>query len=117
MGRVNGHTADEVIDAIKKSHGIVASAARILGIDRSTVQRYINNYPTIKAALENEREVWTDIAESQLIRAVRKGSLPAVMFYLKTVGRNRGYIERQEFTGADGGAIEIIHVKPKSEDG
>jgi NADH:ubiquinone oxidoreductase subunit E len=107
MGRVNGHTAEQVIDSIRKNHGILAAAARDLGVTRNTVYRYVKNYPTVEAALEDERQIWIDMAESELIKAVKKGNITAIMFFLKTVGRNRGYVERQEITGKDDGAIIV----------
>jgi hypothetical protein len=36
-------------------------------------------------------------AESQLHKQMKDGSTSATIFYLKTKGRKRGYIERQEF--------------------
>jgi len=32
----------------------------------------------------------------------------ALIFYLKCKGKKRGYVERTEVTGADGGPIELI---------
>jgi hypothetical protein len=32
----------------------------------------------------------------------------AVKFYLSTKAKDRGYVERQEITGADGGPVQII---------
>ena len=43
-----------------------------------------------------------DFAESQLHKQIGDGSTAATIFYLKTKGKKRGYIERQEITGADG---------------
>jgi hypothetical protein len=35
-----------------------------------------------------------------------------MIFFLKTKGKSRGYVERIENTGKDGGAIEISFVYP-----
>lgn len=110
MGRVNGHTAEQVIDAIHEAHGLPTLAAQKLGIAVSTIYNYINRYPTIKKALDDERNVWVDIAESELIKLIKKGNVQAIMFFLKTVGKSRGYVERQEITGAEGQAV-VIQVK------
>ena len=54
-----------------------------------------------------------DFAESHLHTQIGGGNTSATIFYLKTKGKNRGYVERQEITGADGMPtkfeIEIIH--------
>jgi hypothetical protein len=44
-----------------------------------------------------------------LFKLIKEGNVAATIFYLKTQGKQRGYIERQEVTGADGAPIiEII---------
>src|SRR5512146_1894378 len=107
MGRVNGHTCEQVIESVRKNHGMLAAVARDLGVTRQTVYRYVNNYATIKDAVDDEREIWIDFAEHELIKAIQKGNIQAIMFFLKTVGKVRGYVERSEITGKDGGALVI----------
>jgi len=50
-----------------------------------------------------------------LFENIRDGKTSETIFYLKTKGKNRGYVERQEITGADGMPtkfeIEIIENK------
>ena len=55
-----------------------------------------------------------DYAESQLHKQIGEGSTSATIFYLKTKGKSRGYIERQEITGADGD--NLFHVKVIDEE-
>lgn len=116
MGRVNGHTAEEVIEAIKKNNGFLAPAARDLGIARSTIFRYVSRYPTIKQAVDDLRDENIDFAEHQLMKAIKNGSIPAIMFFLKTVGRNRGYVERQEVEGNLTHTVIVNWDEPKSTD-
>jgi hypothetical protein len=80
-----------VADAIRSTRGLVSLAARQLGCDRSTVENYCDRYPTVRQALHDAREQRLDIAEAMLHSAVDRGELPAIMFYLKTVGKGRGY--------------------------
>jgi len=47
------------------------------------------------------------MAETELYRAIRDGKDWAVKYILSTKGKSRGYVERQEVTGADGGAIIV----------
>ncbi len=118
MGSVNGHSAEEVIEAIRNNHGLLAAAARELGVTRQTVYNYVKRYPTIARAVEESRETILDMAEGQLYKAVKNGSVPAMMFLLKTVGRNRGYVERQEVAGVTDAPlrIEIVDVEAKRND-
>ena len=109
------YTATQIAEALTKANGIISTAARIVGCDRSTVHNYINKSPSVKKALEDAREATTDEVESELLKRIREGDTTAIIFYLKTVGRNRGYAERQEVTGSGGGDI-VIKVKYDDHD-
>jgi len=95
------YTAEQIIEAIHASHGNLASAARRLKCGRSTVYRYLDNHPTIKAAYEEERETLIDFTEDQLFKQVQAGNITAIIFTLKTIGKHRGYIERSDINLID----------------
>ena len=101
------YTANQIIDALKEKHGNMSASARFLGCSRNTISRYIDTYPTVKAVYDEERETLIDFAENQLFKQVQDGNITAIIFTLKTIGKLRGYVERQEVTGADGGAIVV----------
>ena len=107
-GKNGKYTAQQMAGAIWKAEGNLSSAARTLGCSRTTVHAYVNKYVTVCQAYDEANDIFLDEAESQLRRAVRKGSLPAIFFALKTKGKSRGYVERQEVTGKDGGPQEQI---------
>ena len=90
------HKRADIIEAIGKSGGIIAAVARVLGCDRSTVTRYIRNDPKIAEAMDHARESFIDLAENKLMQMVNAGNLTAIIFTLKTLGKSRGYIEKQE---------------------
>jgi hypothetical protein len=48
-----------------------------------------------------------DNAETALYDDALNGNTTALIFFLKTQGKSRGYTERQELTGADGDVITI----------
>jgi hypothetical protein len=98
-------TAKAVTAAIRDMNGNISAVARRLGVCRQTVYSYIERHPSVKDVLTEARETMIDNAESALYRAVLNGEAWAVCFFLKTQGKSRGYVERQEVTGADGGAI------------
>jgi hypothetical protein len=86
----------QLIDAMEQSLGVVTQACKMVGISRVTYYDYYNNDPEFKAAIDELQNVALDFAESQLHKQIREGSTGATIFYLKTKGKNRGYIERQE---------------------
>jgi hypothetical protein len=101
-------TVEEIQQEIESTRGNVAAIARKLGVNRSTIWKRCNESPTLMAALIDARESMLDNAESMLYKKVLEGSTPELLFFLKTQGRNRGYVERQEVTGANGERMEIV---------
>jgi len=111
------YNAGEVVKAITDTKGFLSAAARILGCDRTTVYNYINRYPTVKQAVEDARELTKDTAELKLLQRINEGSDTAIIFYLKTQAKDRGYIERHEHSGPGGGPIPIKSVDTSPYDG
>ena len=99
------YTAAQMIQAIQESNGILAMAARKLQCSRTTVYRYIQNYPTVKDAYDEANETNIDFVEGKLMENIRNGNVTAQIFFLKTKAKHRGYVERQEFTGKEGGPL------------
>ena len=97
----------EIVEALKATGGLVYMAARKLGCNPSTINKRAKTSPEIQAAIDNARGDMLDMAEHELKKAVRGGDMTAIIFTLKTIGKHRGYVERIEQTGANGGAIEI----------
>ena len=64
----------------------------------------------MRQAIEEGRNQLLDLAEKRLFDLVNEGHPSAIIFTLKTLGKHRGYIERQEheISGPAGGAIRII---------
>jgi hypothetical protein len=100
-------TQDRAAAAIKGSKGFITTIAKRLKCSRPTVYRLLEEYPELKQALTDERETQTDHVESKLFDQINQGNITAIIFYLKTQAKHRGYIERQELTGADGGPINL----------
>lgn len=115
MGRKNRYSADRVAEAIKTSEGNLSEAARRLECSRKTVHSYVNRFATVRDAYHEANESFLDEAEGQLRKAVKKGQLPAIMFALKTKGRNRGYVERQELQHE--GSLVILNWDEVNENG
>lgn len=98
-------TTTEVENALRNTKGMVSVAAKTLGITRQALYNRINKSTALQELIADEREAMTDTAELALHRAIVGGEAWAVCFYLKTQGKSRGYVERQELTGANGGPI------------
>ena len=95
-GRHAELTQAQVARALTAAGGIVTSTAKRLGCNPKTVYRYIERFPALKGVLTEARESSVDLAESKLIEAIKNGNLTAIIFFLKTQGKSRGYTERSE---------------------
>jgi hypothetical protein len=86
----------QMIEALEKSLGIVTTATKSVGISRETHYRWLKEDPEYKEKVDSIGDMALDFAESQLHKQIREGNSTATIFFLKTKGKNRGYIERQE---------------------
>ena len=110
----NGVTAERMIEEIEASRGNVSVAADVLGIGRTTFYTYLKKFTTVRQKLDEVRERRHDHVEDRLMDSIDNGNIAAIIFYLKTQCKHRGYIERtqQEHMGKDGdGAIKIRIIK------
>ena len=97
---------EAMLEALEKSLGIVSTAAKMVGIDRSTHYSWLKADEEYKSAVASIQDGVLDFAESHLYKLVKEGNPAATIFFLKTKGKKRGYIERQE--------IEVQEKKPLS---
>lgn len=95
-----------MLQALEASLGVVHTAAMAVGLERRTHYRWMESDPAYKAAVKDVENVALDFAESKLHQQIKSNNTAATIFYLKTKGKQRGYIERTEITGKDGTAIE-----------
>lgn len=96
------HHKKAMIDALEKSLGVVTTACKNVGIGRTTFYEWMKDDEQFEKEVNEIQNIALDFAESQLHKQIGDGSTAATIFYLKTKGKKRGYIERQEITGADG---------------
>ena len=62
---------------------------------RTTYYSWIDDDKDFENEIKDVNEELLDFAESQLMNHITKGNLTAIIFYLKTKGQSRGYIEKQ----------------------
>ena len=90
------YSAEQIAKALIDANGIIATAAKRLGCTRQTVYNYIGKDKTVAAARDEAKETTLDWVESQLMKQIGTGNMTAIIFYLKTQGKGRGYVERLE---------------------
>lgn len=96
--KVHQLVSDEAIaDALRTAYGTVTNAARLLGITARALYYRFEQNPELRAVLKEARESLVDLATLQLVRRMNEGSDAAIIFCLKTQGRDRGWEERPAF--------------------
>jgi len=96
MNQQNPTLKRAMIEALEKSLGIVTSACKSVGINRSTHYDWLKTDEDYKAEVESIEDIAIDFAESQLHKQIKDGNPTSTIFYLKTKAKKRGYVERQE---------------------
>jgi len=103
-------------DALGNSLGNITLACRAVGISRRTYYNWCKEDKEFEKDCEEVEEKNLDFAESQLLKHIKADNITALIFYLKTKGKKRGYVERIE-TDELGNRepIEVNIVYPKHE--
>lgn len=92
--------------------GIVSDACRAFGISRQTFYEWVKKDSVFAEMVEEAKEAAIDYVEGKLFSQIGQGDTTAIIFFLKTRGRNRGYSERLEVTGKNGSPLfESIKVE------
>lgn len=90
------HHKKAMIQALEKSLGVVTTACKKIGIGRTTFYQWLKDDEDFKKEVDDINNVVLDFAESQLHKQIKEGSTAATIFYLKTKGKRRGYVEKSE---------------------
>lgn len=120
----------EILDALEESNGIVSIACKSIGLARSTFYSWMQADPEFKVAVDELQEVALDFVEGKLMEkingvTVKKGetddgedlvydvppSDTAIIFYLKTRGKKRGYIEKTEHDIRYPDGVQLVFEK------
>ena len=101
----------EFLEALRRCSGNVSEAIKQVPITRQTHYNWLESDPEYAAAVEAIKESLIDRAEGVLHGLIGDGNVPAVLFFLKTQGKKRGYIERTETDVTSGGQPIVFETK------
>ena len=106
-----------MLEALEKTLGVVTTASKMVGIERTTHYKWMANDKDYKDKVNGLQEVVLDFAESALHKMVENHNPAATLFLLKTKGKQRGYVERQEIQHSSDTETDItfeVHKREKS---
>ena len=106
------YSTDSIIAALRETNGLISLAAKRLRCSPGTIYYRARKVQAVQRVIDECRGELVDLGELALRNAVLKGEPWAVGLVLKTLGKNRGYVERQEhdMRGRDGGPLEIEYI-------
>ena len=83
------------VDILRANGGNIKQSCIKANMGRSTYYGWIDDDKEFENEVRDVNEELLDFTESQLMKHITKGNLTAIIFYLKTKGQRRGYIEKQ----------------------
>lgn len=120
MGKI---TKTKFRKGVLNTGGILSQIAKKIGVSRNTVYDWIaKNKDYAEPLLFHEREKIIDLAEGSLFSQIQNKEAWATKYALSTIGKVRGYVEKQEVENSgsiqnDGNVrVEIVEVQKKEDD-
>lgn len=113
------------LEALTDAKGIVMTACAATGLSRSNFYQWCELDADFKAKVDDIQEVAIDFVESKLMEKINGVSMvtgegdiyqqppsdTAIIFYLKTKGKKRGYVERTEVEQSGGIKLDWNETK------
>jgi|TARA_R100001530_G_C4217997_1_gene129179 hypothetical protein len=104
---------ESILKALESSLGVVTVACKSADVPRSTYYKWLNEDEEFAKAVKDIENIALDFGESQLHSQMKDGNTSATIFFLKTKGKKRGYIERSELDLSSGDEPIKINVNIK----
>jgi len=104
---------ESVLKALESSLGVVTVACKSADVPRSTYYKWLNEDKEFAKSVKDIENIALDFGESQLHKQIGDGNTSATIFFLKTKGKRRGYIERSELDLSSGDEPIKINVNIK----
>ena len=84
------------LEFFEMNYGIVAPTCKSVNIGRKTFYRWYEADEWFKEKVDEIKEMQIDFVEAALLKNIKNGKELSQIFFLKTKGKERGYIEKQE---------------------
>jgi len=106
------------LSEMENNYGNISAACKKIGFTRAAYYKWIAQNPYFKACAKEVEEAQIDRVESKLLKMIDEGNVMGTMFYLKTKGRKRGYVEKVEIDNKlEVVGFDYVEVTPeKSEE-
>lgn len=100
-------TKKKLLKYLNEGRGIVSYACSKAGVSRQTFYNYKKEDDAFSSAVDEISEEIIDVVESKLLNQINENNLTAIIFFLKTKGRSRGYVEMTDSNVNLNGGIKL----------
>ena len=87
---------EKIIQVYEKKGCNITATCTALGISRKTFYEWKEKKKKLAEGLEAAEEAIIDFAESKLVEHINNDDVQALIFFLRTKGKKRGYVEKIE---------------------
>ena len=87
---------DKIVEIYEKKGCNITATCTALGISRKTFYEWKDKKKKLAEGLEAAEESILDYAESKLVEHIQNDDVQALIFFLRTKGKKRGYVEKTE---------------------
>jgi len=102
MANRTEHHKKAMLEALEKTLGVVTKACKMAGVGRTQYYTWLKEDEEFAQQVQDIENVALDFAESSLHEQIKDKIPTSTIFYLKTKGRKRGYIETKDITNNGG---------------
>lgn len=111
---ISRNKKDIFLSALKKSLGNRTISAEKAGISRKTFNDWYRDDSEFKQKVDEIDEYQIDFVESKLMENINSNETTSIIFFLKTRGKGRGYVEKvqTELSTSKSDPVVINYVMP-----
>lgn len=93
----------QFIEALEFNLGHFTNACRSINVNKSSVYDWLKEDDEFKKAVKDVDVQLCEMVESELYKKIKNGDTQAIIFFLKTKGKKRGWAENKN--------INVKHIK------
>lgn len=106
-----------LVDIYKKKGCNVSAMCIAIGCTRASFYKWIKKDLNLEEMINEANESIIDFAESKLIEHISNGDVTSLIFFLKTKGKKRGYVEQVDNRLVENPFEKLMKELPDDEEG
>tara|TARA_B100000900_G_scaffold401271_1_gene405762 strand:- start:771 stop:1106 length:336 start_codon:yes stop_codon:yes gene_type:complete len=96
MPHDNSEQKQKMLETLEYNLGIVSNSCISANVSRSAHYKWLKEDPVYAQAVNDIQETAIDFVENKLYDQIKKDNITAIIFFLKSKAKHRGYYDKQE---------------------